>query len=345
MRLLLEEVIAADPRLSLAGSCADAEAALTFLKANRPDVVSMDILLPGIDGVEAIRRILAEQALPIVVISSTASCSESRHAMEALHAGALAALPKPEGPDSPDFEKHCRRIADQLVAMSQVRVIRRMRTRADNPAPRLAPSEPAAPLAISAAAPGRPVGTEVVGIAASTGGPIALVDLLGALPADYPLPILLVQHIAPGFAVSFAEWLDGSVPPAVACAVDGETVRPGRVYLAPDGRHLALRGGRVALLDTPPSGVHKPSANVLFESLARECGPRAAGVILTGMGRDGAEGLAAMRRAGAWTCGQNEESCAVFGMPQAARDAGAVDELLSTTEISRRLASLRVCPK
>jgi two-component system chemotaxis response regulator CheB len=337
MRLLLEAIVESDPRLELAGSCADAESAIEFLTTRRPDVISMDILLPGMDGLEAIRRILAEYPIPIVVISSTASSAESRHAMEALHAGALAALAKPDGPASPDFSKQSRRIADQLVALSQVKVIRRHPAR-ESRQPRQTPApSPAPPVSAGKA-------TRVVGIAASTGGPVALVDLLAPLPASFPLPILLVQHIAPGFAESFADWLDGALELRVACAKNGETLEAGRIYLAPDGRHLAVRGDRAVLLDTPPSGVHKPSGNVLFNTLARDYGAAAVGIILTGMGRDGSEGLLAMRRAGAWTCGQAEESCAVFGMPLAAKEAGALCELLPIPAISARLNSLTPCP-
>lgn len=338
MRTLLEAIVDSDPRLELAGSCADAESAIKFLATRRPDVISMDILLPGMDGLEAIRQILAEHPIPIVVISSTASSSESRHAMEALHAGALAALPKPDGPASADFSKHSRRIADQLAALSQVKVIRRHPSR-ESRSPRPTPVVPTAP-PVQAEHPAR-----VIGIASSTGGPVALVDLLAPLPASFPLPILLVQHIAPGFAESFAEWLDGVLNLHVACARNGETLEAGRVYLAPDGRHLAVRGDRAVLLDTPPSGVHKPSGNVLFGSLARDYGAAAAGIILTGMGRDGSEGLLAMRRAGSWTCGQSEDSCAVFGMPMAAKEAGALCELLPIPAISARLNSLTPCPK
>lgn len=339
MRLLLEEIVSRDPRLELMASCDTAEEAIKIIPGNPPDVLSMDILLPGMDGLSAIHEILASIPIPIVVISSTTSSAESRHAMEALHAGALAVLPKPEGPGSPDFPKQARKIADQLYSMSQVRVMRRMKSVMRS---REASHPPAAPVPPP---PGFRVdgGVRAVGIAASTGGPVALVDLLSPLPADYPLPVLLVQHIAPGFAPSFASWLQSCIRLRVKCATDGELLEKGVVYLAPDGFHLAVNGTRVALLDSPPVGVHRPSATVLFESLARHYGARAAGVILTGMGGDGAEGLLALRRRGAWTAGQEEASCAVFGMPMAARDLGAVTGLFSLPILAQHLLNLKPC--
>lgn len=334
VRLLLEEIIKSDPRLEVLASCSSAEDALALIPQRRPDVISMDILLPGMNGLDAIRHILAEHPVPIVVVSSTTSSAETRHAIEALHAGALAVLPKPEGPCAPDFAKLSRRIADQLAAMSQVRVIRRMRPRVSrNP---VAPGQTAGM--------GDIPGLRAIGIAASTGGPVALVDLLGSLPGDFPLPILLVQHIAPGFGESFAEWLNSVLQVKVRYPADNEPLQAGHVYLAPDRRHMAVRGDRISLLDTPPVGVHRPSANVLFESLAVSYGSAAAGIILTGMGRDGAQGLLAMKQAGAWTCGQDEDTCAVFGMPQAARDLGALCSLLPIAHINKLLLQLRPCP-
>lgn len=334
VRLLLEEIVNGDPRLEVMASCASAEDALAVLGRACPDVISMDILLPGMDGLEAIRTILADRPIPIVVVSSTTSSSETRHAIEALHAGALAVLPKPEGPDAPDFSRQSRRIADQLAAMSQVKVIRRMKAKI----PRKT-------------VPGSFDGSErdfqsirAIGIAASTGGPLALVELLGSLPKDFPVPIVLVQHIAPGFGESFAGWLESVIPLAVRYVTHDEALRAGVVYLAPDGRHLEVRGDRVIPLDTPPVGVHRPSANILFESLARNFGAASAGIILTGMGRDGAQGLLSMKKAGAWTCGQDEETCAVFGMPQAAEELGALCALLPIAEINRLLRHFPSCP-
>jgi two-component system, chemotaxis family, protein-glutamate methylesterase/glutaminase len=337
MRLLLEEIISADPRLTLMGSCESAEQAIERLATERPDIISMDILLPGIDGLEAIRRILAETPIPVVVISSTTSSAESRHAMEALQAGALTVLPKPEGPDSPNFARHCRRITDQLAAMSQVRVIRRIKPRHSNEGQ----SAFFQPASVATSGPSQAI--RAIGIAASTGGPVALLELLAPLPATFPIPILLVQHIAVGFGESFAQWLNESLALRVCYAEHLCPLLPGHVYLAPDGKHLAVMDHRCVLLDSPPVGVHRPSATVLFESLAKEYGAAAAGIILTGMGQDGAQGLVTMRRAGAWTCGQDEESCMVFGMPQAAEQMGALSALMSLTAISNTLNRMNLC--
>lgn len=336
MRLLLEEIISADPRLTLMASCSSAEQAIERLATQRPDIISMDILLPGIDGLEAIRRILAETPIPVVVISSTTSSAETRYAMEALQAGALTVLPKPEGPDSPNFARHCRRITDQLASMSQVRVIRRTKSRVSAEGPPTFST-----LGEMAKGPNQPV--RAIGIAASTGGPVALLELLGSLPATFPIPILLVQHIAVGFGESFAQWLDESLALHVCYAEHLSPLLPGHVYLAPDGKHLAVADNRCVLLDSPPVGVHRPSATVLFESLAKQYGAAAAGIILTGMGQDGAQGLLTLRRAGAWTCGQDEESCMVFGMPQAAEQMGALSALMSLTAISNTLHRMHLC--
>lgn len=336
-RLLLEEIITADPRLALLDSCASAEEAIVALERVRPDVVSMDILLPGMSGLDAIREILPRHPVPIVVISSTTSSAEAETAIAALHAGALAVLPKPEGPDAPQFTRQSRRITDTLVAMAQVKVIRRTRAARSGPAPLPAPVSP--PARISTGAP--PFG---IGIAASTGGPVALVDLLAPLPRSFGLPILLVQHIAPGFTDSFADWLDKTIALSVSVARHDAPLEPGRVYVAPEGTHLTVRGRRTALLDAPPEGVHRPSASVLFRSMAEQWGAAALGVILSGMGRDGADGLLALRRAGAWTAGQEASSCAVFGMPQAAAEIGATSALLSLEEIVQHFLARAVPP-
>lgn len=336
MRLLLEEIVMSDPRLELAGACSSGEEALEFLRTRRPDVVSMDILLPGIDGLETTRRLLEFMPVPVVVVSATTSSHETRHAIEALHAGALAVLPKPEGPESPLFEKHRKKITDTFFAMSNVRVMRRMKTR-----PGVLPVT-GSPSTGGRESPPAPPGIRIVGIGASTGGPVALVDLLAPLRPGFPLPVLVVQHIAPGFAESFAQWMNDTIPMPVCLAKHGEELCGGRVYIAPDGYHLGVYDNRVLLRDTAPVGVHRPSADVLFESLARNYRNAAAGFILTGMGRDGATGLLELKRAGGLTIGQEESSCAVFGMPKAAWDLGACSSLRTIPEMTQVLQSLAI---
>jgi two-component system chemotaxis response regulator CheB len=180
----------------------------------------------------------------------------------------------------------------------------------------------------------------MVGIVSSTGGPQALVQLLSNLGAGFPLPILLVQHITASFLEGFVSWLAGVTPFDVRVAHDGEVPECGRVYVPPADRHLAVKGGKMVLLDTPPLCSQKPSGSVLLSSLAKDAGRRGIGVVLTGMGSDGADGLAEMQRAGAHTIAEDESTCVVFGMPAAAAKLGAVRDMLPLPRIAPRLVEL-----
>jgi len=325
VRRLLSHIVSRDPRLELAAAVASAEEGLAELGRVRPDVISMDIRLPGLDGLEATRRIMAERPTPIVVIADAVEERGLHISMNALRAGALTVVEKPLGPGREGWEAAAEAICTQLFIMSQVPVIRQRAGIAAPPARRAAGGTP----------PLRPL---MVGIAASTGGPPALARVLGALPADFPVPVLLVQHMGAPFMEGFAAWLDGLVAPRVAIAADGERPRPGHVHVAPGDRHLSLTtGGLMRVSADPPAGGQRPAADVLFGSMAQVLGARAMGVLLTGMGEDGARGLLAIHRGGGTTLAEDETTAVVYGMPAAAARLGGVSAALPLDRIGPRL--------
>jgi two-component system, chemotaxis family, protein-glutamate methylesterase/glutaminase len=312
---LLRHIIGADPRLDLVATLSSAEEALAALPRVKPDVISMDIRLPGMDGLEATRLIMSRQPTPIVVIADAVADRSLMISMNALRAGALAVVEKPAGFGREGHNAIAETIRTQLFIMSQVPVIRQRAFR---------PSDSAATSRLSPNVHAGLVRPRIAAIVASTGGPSALARLLGALPVDFPLPILVVQHMGTPFLAGFAAWLDSLVALKVRVAVDGELAEPSAVYVAPGDSHLRLtHDARLRLtLDGPVAG-QRPSGTVLFRSLAETAGAASLGVLLTGMGEDGAEGLLAMRRAGANTLTEDESTAVVYGMPKAAMRLGA----------------------
>ncbi len=323
VRELLRHLVGQDPRLEVAAALGSAEEALGLLSKVSPDVISLHIRLPGMDGLEATRRIMSERPTPIVVVSASVESEDLRIAINALRAGALAIVEKPAGAGHRDYESLAESLCTQLAIMSEVRLVRR---RAE---PRRRP--PLLP---------RPFGPfQALGLGSSTGGPGALARILGELPSDFPIPILVVQHMAPSFMEGFASWLRSVAPQAVSLACDGELPLPEHVYVAPAERHLRLARGRLRLGEDPPVSSQRPSASVLFESMA--ClGPRALGVLLTGMGEDGAQGLLELRGAGGHTIVEDESTAVVYGMPGAAARLGAACESLPLPEIAPRILEL-----
>ncbi len=329
IRDYLVHVLEADPDISVIGTADSGEAALELLGRNRPDVILMDIHLPGIDGFETTRLIMSSNPVPIVVCTASARLFEMHTAMRALEAGALAVLKKPRGLADPDAEADSAAIISALKLMSEVKVIRRWnRAGAATIPPAPAAARPAMPDAASHDA-------AIVAIGASTGGPPVILQILSGLPHAFHAPILVVQHITAGFTQGFAEWLDEASGLPVHVARAGETPIPGHVYVAPDDLHLRVgQGGELQTTRDEPHGGLRPSVSVLFRSVAERFGRRAVGVILTGMGRDGANGLKAMADRGALTVAQDEESCVVFGMPAAAIELGAARFVLPPPEIA-----------
>jgi two-component system, chemotaxis family, protein-glutamate methylesterase/glutaminase len=326
------EVIAADEDLEIVGRAGDGKRAIELCRELRPHVVAMDMMLPVMTGVAATEYIMAHFPTPILIVSASTNRGELYRTYDALAAGAVDVLEKPRG-DEPDGVWE-RQFLSTLKLVARIRVI-------THPRARLGllgrPTPPPLPTNVDVR---RRVA--LVAIGASTGGPAAIVEVLRGLPMTFQLPILCVMHIGGPFASSFADWLDGQTSRRVMYAGDGDlvTTAAGRVVMAPPDFHLAIAEGRLRLTRDPERHSCRPSVDVLFESVAREYGAGAAGCLLTGMGRDGAEGLLAMRRAGALTIAQNEATSVVYGMPREAVLMGAVERVLPIGEIGSVLGAL-----
>jgi len=329
-RALLVAMLKSDPTFEVVGEASDGVEAIEMVKALRPDVVTMDIQMPGLDGFEATKQLMIEAPTPIVIISSL-DVASVEVSIAALAAGALAVLPKPVGVTAPDFPRVSRHLLQTVRAMSEVKLVRRW-----PPVPAYKGLEPGT----ATVAPVDP-SFACIAIAASTGGPAAIHRLLKALDkGPKPPPILIVQHISHGFAAGMASWLDQSTSLDVRLASAGERLEPGRVYLAPDDVHLGVSTrGTVALASSAPQMGFRPSGSHLFESAGRALGKNATGVILTGMGSDGVEGLRVLHRLGGHVVAQDEATSDVYGMPHAAAQAGVVDTVLPLDNIAPYLAN------
>ena len=320
-RALMIKILRHDRSIEVVGEARDGLEAIEMTRRLRPDLVTMDIQMPKADGFTAIEQIMTSWPVPIVVVSSMNLLDEAKGAARALSCGALAVLPKPAGLA---FNLYARELIATVKAMAQVKVVRRSLR------PRPALTMP--PLTARAERP------RLLAIAASTGGPAALSMLLPALSPDFPIPILVVQHITVGFIGGLVGWLAAMVPLPVKLAQHGETLCGGTIYFAPDEHHLGISVNLSAILSSAaPIRGFRPSANLLFESAAKAYGPAAIAVILTGMGNDGLDGLRAVKRCGGCVIAQNQETSVVFGMPGAAIGAGVADAVLALDAIATGL--------
>jgi two-component system chemotaxis response regulator CheB len=338
IRKYLCEVLESTAGVVVVGEAEDGKRAIELCQELRPDVVSMDMMLPVMTGLAATEYIMAYCPTPILIVSSSTNRGELFKTYDALAAGAVDVLDKPNGEEADAAWEN--KYAATVKLVSRIRTITHPRARLSSfdralrePAP--APQPP--PLATN----GRRA-FKVVGIGASTGGPGAIAQILRTLPAEFRLPVLLVLHMGEPFGASFAEWLDGQSIRPVSCAKEGMAVADliGQVVLAPPNWHMMVRGGRIRLTQEPERHSVRPSVDVLFESLAAEYGSSAVTCLLTGMGRDGAAGTLAVRRAGGLTFAQDEASCVVYGMPREAVLLNAVDHVLPLTEIAPALARM-----
>lgn len=325
-RQLLVTLLRSDEDIVEVAEASDGREAVAVCKRVRPDVVVMDVRMPHLDGLEATKQMMIETPTPIVLMSSL-DVEAVRTSMKALDVGALTVLRKPPMPSSPHFERSVRHFISTIKAMAQVRVVRHWQTQ---------------PMSTR-----RQLGTHieqrhaVVAVAASTGGPAALHRMLSMMPATFAAPILVVQHIAPGFTTGLVEWLDSAGPLTVKLAENGERLAPMTAYVAPDEHHLGLLDASFIKLDDGPAiSTFRPSATYLYESVLAVMGRNTIGVILTGMGRDGVRGLEQIYRAGGTVIAQDEQTSLVFGMPQEAIAAGAADLVLPLDSIAPKLVEL-----
>jgi two-component system chemotaxis response regulator CheB len=327
----LREVLESDPELELVGEASDGKRAIELCQQLRPDVVTMDMMLPVMSGLAATEYIMAHCPTPILIVSASINRGEVFKTYEALAAGAVDVLEKPRG-NEPDGSWE-RKYLQTLKLVSRIRVITHPRARL---------RRPEAPPPDVSSYPPAPREYRLVAIGASTGGPGAIVEVLRGLPPDFRLPVLIVLHISEPFGAAFADWLDTQTSRAVAYPNEGDllSAATGRVVMAPPGRHLLVQNGRFRLNREPERHSCRPSVDVLFESLAHECGAATAACLLTGMGRDGAAGLLALKNSGALTIAQDEASSVVYGMPREAMLLNAAQRVLPLSEIAPTLLRL-----
>jgi len=316
-RELLVHILSSDSGIEVIGVVGDGEKALEFLTQKTPDVITMDINMPRLDGIETTRRIMQTKPVPIVIVSAYWSSREVETTFRAMEAGAVAIMEKPAGIGHPDYRDTSERIIRQVRLMSEVRLVRRLN--------RAGKENPAALAEKKITPPTRRSDIKLVAIGGSTGAPVVIQSILSGLPRDFPLPVIIVQHIAPGFIRGMVKWRPLS----------------GKAYMAPDGFQMCIGSeGAIELRDDPPEHGLRPSISCLFRSVAKAFDMKAVGVQLTGMGSDGALELGMIKKRGGVTIAQNRESSVVYGMPKTAIELGSVDYILSPEEISKALVRL-----
>jgi two-component system chemotaxis response regulator CheB len=335
-RELLGQIVNSAPDMRAVGPAKDGLEAVKMTHDLHPDIILMDVIMPRMNGLEATREIMHAVPTPIVLVSASLETHETGIAFRAMSLGALAVHRKPNGPMHADHILETTLLLNKLRLMAEVQVIRH---RKNDISVEPVPSPPSEPP--SEDWPGLAASPEIIAIVASTGGPGALVTIIEQLPPDFAIPIVIVQHISADFVDSLRNWLARMSPLPVALAQHDARPLPGSIFLAPGGRHLRLtRSHRFELDETPSTAYHIPSGDILLESVGLSYGERATGIVLTGIGDDGARGLRTMYDRGAFTIAQDEATSAVYGMPSTAYALGAVRQVLPLPEIAPTLIRL-----
>lgn len=325
-QVLLNKILSSDPDIMIIGTVSNGMQALEFVSRHKPDLITMDLHMPGMNGLEVTRKIMEVKPCPIVIVSSSWNSANKAEVFDYLEAGAVAAIEKPNRLADPDYPDLCATLIQTVRLMSEIKVVRRL--------PHIRPRKPLAPERIVDKNPE----IRVVAIGASTGGPPALRTILSSLPGNLPVPVLIVQHIAKGFLPGLADWLNESTQLTVKIAREGEDAKPGHVYLAPDGADMGISRPRRLFLKPPkPEQSLCPSVAFLFRSVAMNFESEAIGVLLTGMGSDGAEELQLMKNKGGITIAQDKDSCVVFGMPGEAVKLGGATYILPPDKIAEKV--------
>ena len=330
VRKRLCEVLSSEPGIDVVGEAEDGKQAIELCLSLRPDVITLDMMLPVMSGLAATEYLMAYCPTPILVVSSSINRGELFKTYEALAAGAVEVMEKPRADDIEGAWE--RQFIAMVKLVARVKVVTHLRGRLG--------TNRDMPVVPTVVVPQVPDSCQLVALGASTGGPAAIVEILRALPADFPLPVLIVIHISEPFGTAFADWLDGQTQHTVHIAEDGQTLKKSEVFMARPDSHLVIRNRRLYLADGPERYSCRPSVDVLFESVAVEYGAAAAACLLTGMGQDGARGLLAIREAGGLTIAQDEASCVVYGMPREAVKLGAAQRVLPLGEIGATLTAL-----
>lgn len=335
VRGYLKYILSLDPDIEVVATAQDGEEAVQLVKMYNPDVVTMDIHMPKMDGFEATRRIMETHPVPIVIVSASWNPEEVDKTFRTMEAGAVAALEKPRGMGHPDSDSSIRELVQTVKLMSGVKVVRRWaKHKMVRPVPEALPE-------MEVEVPTPVIPAKIVAIGASTGGPMVLKTILSELPKDFPLSVVIVQHIAMGFLSGLRDWLARTASVPIHIAENNQTIQPGHVYLAPDGFQMGVdRYFRVFLQKDVPEYTLCPSVSFLFKSVIQTFEEKAILVLLTGMGRDGAEEMAKIKKLGGFTIAQDKESSVVHGMPGEAIRLGGASIVLPPEKIAHKLVEL-----
>jgi two-component system chemotaxis response regulator CheB len=345
MRRLIRAMLDRDPELTVVGEAADGREALAKVAELRPDLITLDVRMPVMDGVETTRQIMAYHPTPILVLTASLSRYDIDITFQMLGAGALDVMEKPQLSDSEALERARIALVRKIKLLARVKVVTHLRGRRKGNVELSMLNVELDRQRASVRATGPAHSTlntqhstlPVVVIGASTGGPRVVLQILAGLPASFAAAVIVVQHIAQGFGVGMVEWMAPSSALPIAMAEPGMALQPGRVLVAPDRYDLLIGADGRARLSAQPLLLQRPAIDITMQSVAEVCGPTATGVLLTGMGRDGALGMRSIRRAGGYTIAQDEATCTIFGMPKAAIDLGAAQAVLPPDKIIEAL--------